>query len=77
MAVLPPWRNRGVGARLLDCALKSACDRGLQRVFLNAQTQASDLYARAGFEPVGDVFSEAGIPHIRMERLCRSLADMQ
>jgi predicted GNAT family N-acyltransferase len=35
---------------------------------LNAQTSAQNFYLRAGFAPHGDVFEEAGIPHIEMRR---------
>jgi predicted GNAT family N-acyltransferase len=67
LAVLEAHRARGIGRRLLAAAVEHAKDQGMQRVFLNAQTQADGFYRDAGFLPAGDVFTEAGIPHQRME----------
>lgn len=67
MAVIKALRGRGIGERLLTAAVEQARDLGMQRLFLNAQTQAEGFYRGGGFLPVGDVFMEAGIPHRRME----------
>ena len=66
MAVIAEWRGRGVGDRLLTEALAIARARGFTAVFVNAQLQVRDFYARHGFSVVGPVFEEAGIPHVRM-----------
>jgi predicted GNAT family N-acyltransferase len=68
MAVLAPWRGRGVGRALLDFLVGEAGRRGHVRIVLHAQVRAQGFYERAGFTAVGDVFDEAGIPHRRMER---------
>ncbi|MHB1239653.1 MAG: GNAT family N-acetyltransferase [Gammaproteobacteria bacterium] len=68
MAVLAAWRRRGVGSTLLLKLLKDARDGGLNRVFLNAQTHAVPFYGRHGFRVLGDPFTDAGIPHLRMIR---------
>ena len=65
MAVLPAWRRRDVGARLLACALEAAERRGLE-VFLHAQVDAQGFYERNGFVAAGGVFLEADIEHRRM-----------
>jgi len=67
MAVLPLWRGRGVGRELLSFVLEAARAAGFRELFLNAQTSAREFYSREGFTATGDVFEEAGIPHIRME----------
>lgn len=67
MAVLAPWRHRGIGAALLDRLLEVARAQGLTRPRLNAQTTALGFYRRAGFRVVGEEFLDAGIPHYRME----------
>ncbi len=71
MAVLAPWRGRGVGAALLVHLVERARLRGDARVLLNAQTHAMPFYARHGFAPFGEPFEEAGIPHHSMARLLR------
>jgi len=67
MAVLPEWRQRGVGRAVLLMALSLARAQGLGRVYLHAQTSAVGFYARAGFSGFGDRFFEAGIEHLAME----------
>jgi predicted GNAT family N-acyltransferase len=64
MAVLRRWRGIGIGTAMLQCLIAHAAEK--ERLFLNAQTSAESFYRRNGFEPEGDVFMEAGIPHIRM-----------
>lgn len=66
MAVLKPWRGRGVGRALLEALLKEAKRRGLSQVRLAAQTQASGFYEKHGFQAIGDIFLDAGIPHRNM-----------
>jgi len=68
MAVLPPWRGRGVGRALLAAALDAARTRGHTMLRLSAQTQAAGFYARAGFVAVGSEYEEAGIPHVAMQK---------
>jgi predicted GNAT family N-acyltransferase len=66
MAVLPAYRGLGVGAALLDHLLDQARKRGDHTVILHAQCHAQAFYARAGFQPQGTPFDEAGIAHIEM-----------
>ncbi len=67
MAVLKPWRRRGVGGSMLAALLDIAIRQGCPRVHLHAQTHALAFYARYGFIAVGDEFEEAGIAHRAME----------
>lgn len=66
MAVLPAWRNRGVGATLLHGLLDSARGRGVTDISLHAQHTAIPFYRRHGFAARGAEFEEAGIRHIEM-----------
>lgn len=68
VAVLAPWRGRGVGSALLLRLVDEARVRGAVRVILNAQVAAMPFYARHRFVALGDVFEEAGIAHCAMER---------
>ena len=68
MAVLRDWRGRGAGAAMLAMLMQIARNQGMRRVMLNAQLHALRFYLQQGFQPVGEDFMEAGIPHRRMER---------
>lgn len=66
MAVLRPWRGRGVGDALLRALVGEARARGWRRLMLHAQAPVIDFYARHGFLPEGPRFVEAGIEHRTM-----------
>jgi predicted GNAT family N-acyltransferase len=68
MAVLRDWRGRGVGTMLLNTLLDQARVQKLGTVSMHAQRDAVSFYARHGFTPEGEVFEEAGIPHVLMRR---------
>lgn len=69
MAVLAPWRGRGVGEALLAALLQRAGELGWREITLHAQLPAQRLYARHGFLPYGERFVEAGIEHRSMRLL--------
>ena len=69
MAVLKPWRGRGVGRAILKLLLETATQRGLEVVSLHAQVRAKSFYAGQGFVECGEIFMEAGIEHITMTRV--------
>lgn len=71
MAVLPTWREQGIGRRVLDTLIDAACARGDAEVFLHAQTNAIGFYEKAGFIAEGPAFMDAGIPHRTMRRTLR------
>lgn len=66
MAVLAPWRGRGVGAAILQRLIEEASRRNLDSVYLHGQVPVLGFYARFGFVAEGLEFDEAGIPHRRM-----------
>ncbi|AGA34348.1 GNAT family acetyltransferase YjcF [Thioalkalivibrio nitratireducens DSM 14787] len=75
MAVLPAYRGRKIGSRLLHHAIAAAEAHGWHEVWLNAQHTRRSFYAPHGFIVISDVFEDAGIPHQRMlRRLHRSMA---
>lgn len=66
LAVLRSWRGRRVGQALLQALLDAARGQGAREVMLHAQQSAASFYLEAGFEPRGEEFMEAGIPHLEM-----------
>ena len=55
IAVRPPYRQSGLGAKLLDYLAESARERGAERIFLEMRENnpAARLYNAAGFAPIG------------------------
>jgi predicted GNAT family N-acyltransferase len=71
LAVLKPWRGRGVGRGMLEALVEEARALGLSEVHLHAQVHAMDFYRRCGFRKAGLEFMEAGIRHIHMTKTLR------
>jgi predicted GNAT family N-acyltransferase len=68
MAVLMEFRGKGLGGAVLKKLMEAAKNRGDRAVALSAQVHALAFYRAHGFEPVGEVYEEAGIPHQAMRR---------
>ena len=68
IAVVKSSRRRSVGSQLVEALVESARQAGLASVDLDSQVHALGFYQKLGFEPRGDVFMEAGIPHQAMLR---------
>ena len=66
MAVNRVLRGCRLGEQLLQALMAAARARGDRAVLLHAQRSAESFYARLGFQPRGEVFEEAGIPHVEM-----------
>ncbi len=66
MAVDRALRGSGVGRQVLDALMAAARARGDRAVMLHAQQSAIGFYTRAGYQPRGPIFEEAGIPHLEM-----------
>jgi predicted GNAT family N-acyltransferase len=64
-AVLPPFRNRGIGDVILKEVLKDVVPLG-KMIYLHSQLKAVPFYERNGFEKVGEQFTEAEIEHFLM-----------
>lgn len=72
MAVREGFRDRGIGALLLQRCVEHATGLGGQRIWCNARTAAARFYSRHGFVEVGETFDLPDIgPHVRMERPLR------
>jgi predicted GNAT family N-acyltransferase len=72
MAVLREARAQGVGGAILERLVEEARRRGFREAVLSAQTHALAFYRKHGFEAVGEVYEEAGIPHQEMRRTLNS-----
>ena len=69
MAVLKPYRGKGVGAAMLERLIEAARARGDREVALSAQVHAVPFYRAHGFVEEGAEYEEAGIVHQAMRRV--------
>lgn len=67
MAVDPKVQGQGVGKALLKDLMECWISEGIQQGFLHARLSAEGFYRKCDWIPVGQVFEEVGLPHIRME----------
>lgn len=68
VSVLASERGTGLGRHIMLAMEDAARQQGFAKLKLNAQTHAQRFYEKLGYLPVGDVFDEAGIEHIAMEK---------
>ncbi|KAB1188204.1 MULTISPECIES: GNAT family N-acetyltransferase [Haloferax] len=68
VAVLESARGAGWGRRLMETLESEAGTRGFDTLVLHGQTSAEGFYHGLDYETTSDVFDEAGIPHVKMEK---------
>ena len=66
MAVLKPWRGKGVGSALLRKAMLLYRQQGIKKLTLSAQVHAVSFYERAGFQVCSEPYLDANILHVDM-----------
>ena len=66
MAVAKSARGSGIGSALLRALMDEARRHGHTQAILSAQTHAVAFYVKHGYNCVGDVYDDAGIPHVTM-----------
>ncbi len=68
LAVLSIARRQGIGKQITIKALEIIANQNMSQVIVHAQEYIKDLYANLGFEQEGEIFVEAGIPHVKMNK---------
>lgn len=66
VAVRADSRRQGIALSMLERAIERARAEGFVRARLAAQTNAVEVYRRAGFAVESDAFTQAGIEHVWM-----------
>jgi predicted GNAT family N-acyltransferase len=66
IAVLAHWREKKVGTAIMEALLAYAAAHDYPQIDVDAQTQAVPFYHRFDFVEQGEVFMDAGLPHIKM-----------
>lgn len=68
ICVLKSYRQKGIGEVLMKKIEGIARDKGVHEVKLNAQTHAEPFYQKIGYTTYSDIFMDAGIPHVAMNK---------
>ncbi len=66
MAVMPNWRGKGIGKKILHQAIAECQQRSVKKIILNAQSYVLDFYQQASFVISSAEFMDAGIAHKEM-----------
>ncbi len=66
IAILKEYRSQGLGKLIVGTVLKECSRYPGKLIGGHAQLIAREFYEELGFRAIGEVFDEAGIPHIEM-----------
>lgn len=69
ICILDDFRKTGAGKRLMEKIEEVMKQQGLKKAKLNAQTYAESFYKRIGYKTISELFYEANIPHVTMEKI--------
>lgn len=69
IAVLKEYRNQGVGSFILSVFEKKAKELGGHKINIGSQIDKAGFYEKCGYKKYGDIFNDAGYPHIMMQKL--------
>lgn len=66
VAVLPPYRGKGIGALIVRRLEQIAQDCGAREWTLSAQLRAKGFYEALGYTAHGEIYQDEFCPHISM-----------
>ena len=69
MAVDDQERGKGIGAYLIEKTETILREGGISVIELHARKYAEGFYLKSGYSPIGEEFTEIGIPHIKMVKI--------
>ncbi len=68
VATLKEHRKKGYSSEILKCIEDYSISKKYKVIRLGAQVYVKDFYLKLGYEAYGEVFLDAGIKHIMMEK---------
>jgi len=68
VATLKDYRQRGVATAIMNRIESYAKKQGMKELILHAQLYVKDFYLNRGYHPIGEIFQEADIDHIKMTK---------
>lgn len=69
MAIKKEFRGQGIGQEMLEALATKSLELDVSLIKLHAQVHAVSFYAKLGFVAHGEIFSEAGIDHVNMQKV--------
>ena len=69
IAVLKEYRHQGVGSFILSVFEKKVKQLGGSKINIGSQIDKAEFYEKCGYKKYGDIFDDAGYPHIMMQKL--------
>jgi predicted GNAT family N-acyltransferase len=66
VAVHRDWRRKGIGKQMMQQAINHCKQLPCSKIVIGSQTYITHFYQVLGFTKQGEVFDDAGIPHIAM-----------
>lgn len=66
IAVIKEQRGKGLGAKVVQYCEDEIISHGGSHISLSAQVRAMDFYKKIGYSPVGDIYLDEDVPHIKM-----------
>jgi ElaA protein len=66
--VAAPHRGKGLSTQLMETCMEYWKKSDFNTIELSAQVYLSDYYQKFGFTPIGRMYLEDGIPHLRMHK---------
>ncbi len=69
IAVLKPFRGRGLGIRIVTEAENVVKEMGGKEIFISGQLQVAEFYKnKLGYTQYGDVYLEENHPHVALKK---------
>lgn len=72
VAVVAQYRGQGIGQQIMVAAIDWLHQQNIPECKIHAQTAVVQFYQNLGFQPQGEEFDEAGIPHLEMRKATRN-----
>ncbi|MEH2253730.1 GNAT family N-acetyltransferase [Nostoc sp.] len=69
LAVLSTVRGQGIGKKIMENALEVIANKNIREVVIHSQEYVKRLYHKLNFVEEGEMFEEAGIPHVKMRKV--------
>ena len=69
IAVIARCQGQGLGRRLMDLVEERLRAEGAREFQLHARLSVAGFYEATGYRPVGEVFEEIALPHVKMRKV--------